>query len=236
MRRSFSKSFAFMVVLSGFAACPNSPLSHGLWPSQSRFARQLSRTRESQNETYRLQPPTRAGEVARRAGEGRLPRAGELSSEARLRGLSSLATAYHTGAQIARKVRVLSRCRAYGGGAGRGILAAEKPKNQGGGSYFMEKVTLAIDIGASSGRHIVGWTEGGRLGTREVYRFADGPQRPRGRLVWDIDGILAHVKAGIREAFRRYPSIRSLSIDTWAVDYVLLDRDGAPIYPCYAYR
>lgn len=100
----------------------------------------------------------------------------------------------------------------------------------------MEKVTLAIDIGASSGRHIVGWTEGDRLCTEEVYRFPNGPQRQDGHLVWDIDGILAHVKAGIREAFRRYPSIRSLSIDTWAVDYVLLDRDGAPIYPCYAYR
>ena len=67
----------------------------------------------------------------------------------------------------------------------------------------MEKVTLAIDIGASSGRHIVGWTEGDRLCTEEVYRFPNGPQRQDGHLVWDIDGILAHVKAGIREAFRR---------------------------------
>ena len=101
----------------------------------------------------------------------------------------------------------------------------------------MEKrYCLAVDIGASSGRHIVGWMEDGRLCTEEVYRFPNGVQRQDGHLVWDIEGILAQVKAGLKAAFARYPRIESLSIDTWAVDYVLLDRDDAPIYPCYAYR
>ena len=95
---------------------------------------------------------------------------------------------------------------------------------------------LAVDIGASSGRHIVGWMEDGRLCTEEVYRFPNGVQRQDGHLVWDIEGIFAHVKEGLKAAFARYPRIESVSIDTWAVDYVLLDRDDAPIYPCYAYR
>ena len=95
---------------------------------------------------------------------------------------------------------------------------------------------LAVDIGASSGRHIVGWMEDGRLCTEEVYRFPNGVQRQDGHLVWDIEGIFAHVKEGLKAAFARYPRIESVSIDTGAVDYVLLDRDDAPIYPCYAYR
>ena len=95
---------------------------------------------------------------------------------------------------------------------------------------------LAVDIGASSGRHIVGWMEDGRLCTEEVYRFPNGVQRQDGHLVWDIEGILAQVKAGLKAAFARYPRIESVSIDTWAVDYVLLDAQDQPVYPVYAYR
>lgn len=99
----------------------------------------------------------------------------------------------------------------------------------------MQEKFLAIDIGASSGRHIVGWMDGGRIHTEEVYRFPNCVQRVDGHLEWDIDGMFAHVKQGIRAAFARYPQIKSLSIDTWAVDYVLLKKDE-PIYPVYAYR
>ena len=95
---------------------------------------------------------------------------------------------------------------------------------------------LAVDIGASSGRHIVGWMEDGRLCTEEVYRFPNGVQRQDGHLVWDIEGIFAHVKDGLKAAFARYPRIESVSIDTWAVDYVLLDAQDQPVYPVYAYR
>lgn len=95
---------------------------------------------------------------------------------------------------------------------------------------------LAVDIGASSGRHIVGWMEDGRLCTEEVYRFPNGVQRQDGHLVWDIEGIFAHVKEGLKVAFARYPRIESVSIDTWAVDYVLLDAQDQPVYPVYAYR
>ena len=97
------------------------------------------------------------------------------------------------------------------------------------------KVCLAIDIGASSGRHIAGWTENGELRTREVYRFPNGVTEQDGHLTWDIDALLSHVKTGIDEALKEFPQIESLSVDTWAVDYVLMhgDREAAP---CYAYR
>ena len=99
----------------------------------------------------------------------------------------------------------------------------------------MQRIFLAIDIGASSGRHIVGIEADGALQTDEVYRFPNGMQRENGHLIWDIEGIFQHVKAGIKAAFAKYPHIDSLSIDTWAVDYVLL-KGGAALLPCHAYR
>ena len=94
---------------------------------------------------------------------------------------------------------------------------------------------LAIDIGASSGRHIVGWMEDGGLKTKEVYRFPNGVQERNGHLVWDVDALLAHVKAGIAAAKAEFREIVSLSIDTWGVDYVLL-RGNEEVRPVYAYR
>lgn len=100
---------------------------------------------------------------------------------------------------------------------------------------MQKKVYLAIDIGASSGRHIVGWRENGEIKSEEVYRFPNGVQEADGHLIWDMERLLAEVKAGITTAKVKYPKIESLSIDTWAVDYVLLRGDN-PIWPCYAYR
>ncbi len=97
------------------------------------------------------------------------------------------------------------------------------------------KRVLAIDIGASSGRHIVGWLEGGELKTEEVYRFPNGVTKLDGHLTWDIDALLGHVRRGIDEALGRFGAIESLSIDTWGVDYVLL-RGDEEVRPCYAYR
>ena len=95
---------------------------------------------------------------------------------------------------------------------------------------------LAIDIGASSGRHIVGWQEDGKLKTEEVYRFPNGATEKDGHhLTWDINSLICHVKKGIEKAKEAFPSIVSLSIDTWGVDYVLL-RGSEEIIPCYAYR
>ena len=94
---------------------------------------------------------------------------------------------------------------------------------------------LAIDIGASSGRHIVGWQENGVIRSEEVYRFPNGVHEENGHLVWDVRHLFIHVVSGILEAFKKYPKIESLSIDTWGVDYVLLKGDEE-VYPVYAYR
>ena len=94
---------------------------------------------------------------------------------------------------------------------------------------------LAVDIGASSGRHIVGWRENGQLQTKEVYRFPNGVETENGHLVWNIGALFSYVKNGIDEALKAFPSIKSLSIDTWGVDYVLMKGDKE-VLPCYAYR
>ncbi|MGN1413419.1 MAG: rhamnulokinase family protein [Anaerovoracaceae bacterium] len=97
------------------------------------------------------------------------------------------------------------------------------------------KYYLAIDIGASSGRHIVGWSEGGERKTKEVYRFPNGMVRKDGCLTWDTNHLVFHVKKGIDAAIAACGSVESLAIDTWGVDYVLL-QNGKEIGPCYAYR
>ena len=94
---------------------------------------------------------------------------------------------------------------------------------------------LAIDIGASSGRHILGWPEDGAIRTKEVYRFPNGVKREDGHLTWDVEALYAHVLQGLRETFRVCPELSSLSVDTWGVDYVLLKGDKE-VYPVYAYR
>ena len=97
------------------------------------------------------------------------------------------------------------------------------------------KYYLAIDIGASSGRHIIGWRENGKINQQEIFRFPNGVKKDGEHLVWDIESLYLNVVEGIRRAFEQYPSIESLSVDTWGVDYVLLNNDSE-IYPVYAYR
>ncbi len=98
------------------------------------------------------------------------------------------------------------------------------------------KYYLAIDIGASSGRHIVGYRgDDGKLVTEEIYRFPNGMIKEGGHLVWDTEALLASILEGIKACFARFGSIESLSIDTWGVDYVLLKGDE-PVKPTYAYR
>ena len=63
---------------------------------------------------------------------------------------------------------------------------------------------LAIDIGATSGRHIVGWREAGEARTKEVYRFSNGVTELDGHLLWDTKTLLAEVKNGIYEAVKEF--------------------------------
>ena len=97
------------------------------------------------------------------------------------------------------------------------------------------KYYLSIDIGASSGRHIVGWKENHEIRTQEVYRFPNGVSEVNGSLTWDIEALENHVRHGFDAAIAAFPKIESLSIDTWGVDYVLLDHDRQ-VSPCFAYR
>lgn len=95
---------------------------------------------------------------------------------------------------------------------------------------------LAIDIGASSGRHILGRLQDGRLESEEIYRFENGIHNDNGVLVWDIDNLVREVKAGIAhcKALGKIPA--TVAIDTWGVDYVLLDANMQEIRPAVAYR
>lgn len=99
----------------------------------------------------------------------------------------------------------------------------------------MKKHYLAIDIGASSGRHIVATVFDGKITTSEVYRFKNGVKTSNEHLIWDIEYLFGEVKNGIKAAFSEYEKIESLAIDTWGVDYVLLN-GNTPITPCFSYR
>src|ERR1035438_7704629 len=88
----------------------------------------------------------------------------------------------------------------------------------------------AVDIGASSGRVIVGSFEGGRVTMTETGRFANGPvsvqERCGARLHWDVLRLWAGVLKGLRTAVRDAGSLDGVGIDTWGVDYGLVDLDG----------
>jgi rhamnulokinase len=98
------------------------------------------------------------------------------------------------------------------------------------------KHVLAIDIGAGSGRHILGiQNEDGVIDTKEVYRFGNSPLPADGHLTWDMEHIFCEVVEGIKAALKVHPKIDSLAIDTWGVDYVLMKGDEA-VSPCFCYR
>lgn len=86
---------------------------------------------------------------------------------------------------------------------------------------------VAVDLGASSGRVIAGRLERGRLRTSELSRFANRPVPVRGTLHWDVLGLWAGILDGLRAAGRQDRRVASVGIDTWAVDFGLLDGDGA---------
>ena len=100
----------------------------------------------------------------------------------------------------------------------------------------MQTCTLAVDIGASSGRHIVGTVQDGRIVLQEVYRFENGVRRKDGHLCWDIDTLAREVVNGLRAAHDAGFAPATIGIDTWAVDFVLLDEAGQRIGDAVAYR
>lgn len=95
---------------------------------------------------------------------------------------------------------------------------------------------LAIDIGASSGRHILSHIESERLVLEEIYRFDNNLTQSKDGLVWDIENLFSEVLNGIKKCKEMGKIPKSIAIDTWGVDYVLLDENKKEIKPCYCYR
>ncbi len=94
---------------------------------------------------------------------------------------------------------------------------------------------LAVDIGASSGRAIIGNVKDGKIVLEEVFRFENSQVRLNGHDCWDIDRLVESVKAGIDAAIAKGP-VESIGIDTWGVDFVLLDEKGERCSDAVAYR
>ena len=100
---------------------------------------------------------------------------------------------------------------------------------------------LAIDIGASSGRHIVSYLENGKMITEEIYRFQNGPEMKTGydgkqHLTWDPDRLFQEILNGLKRAKELDRVPYSVGIDTWGVDYALLDENDKAIGGVYCYR
>ena len=100
----------------------------------------------------------------------------------------------------------------------------------------MEKYFLAVDIGASSGRHILGSVQNGKLTLEEVYRFSNGMIKKNGSLCWDTDALCESVVEGMRECAKigKIPSY--MAIDTWGVDFALIDAEGNLVGDTVGYR
>ncbi|EGO65540.1 rhamnulokinase [Acetonema longum] len=100
----------------------------------------------------------------------------------------------------------------------------------------MKNYYLAIDIGASSGRHILGWIENEKIWIEEIYRFENRLIEKNGHLCWDLEQLFQEILQGIMRCkkYNRIP--KSIGIDTWGVDFVLLDERQEILGETVAYR
>ena len=95
---------------------------------------------------------------------------------------------------------------------------------------------LAVDIGASSGRHILFSKENGRIRMSEIYRFENGMKKKDGHRIWDVEHLSREIVAGMKKAGEMGKIPVSVAVDTWGVDYVLLDEDDHILGDVYGYR
>ena len=95
---------------------------------------------------------------------------------------------------------------------------------------------LAIDIGASSGRHILGSVENGKIKLEEIYRFENGISKIGNEYCWNIEQLFKDIKTGIKKCKEIGRIPKSIGIDTWAVDFVLLDQNDELLGNAVAYR
>ncbi len=95
---------------------------------------------------------------------------------------------------------------------------------------------LAVDIGASSGRHILSHIEDGKLVLEEIHRFENGFSKKNGHQCWDIDHLFDEIVEGMKKCREMGKIPASIGIDTWGVDFVLLDKDGNRLGDAVSYR
>ncbi|NCB32235.1 MAG: rhamnulokinase, partial [Clostridia bacterium] len=95
---------------------------------------------------------------------------------------------------------------------------------------------LAIDIGASNGRMVLGHMEPDGMQMEEIYRFPNGMCKENDYLCWDVDALLGHMVTGLQKCGELGKKPDTLGIDTWGVDYVLLDENGERLSDAVAYR
>ncbi len=100
----------------------------------------------------------------------------------------------------------------------------------------MEKYYLAVDIGASSGRHMLASMKDGKMQLEEVYRFPNGMDNKNGTLCWDVDRLITEIKNGLKKCKEIGKIPVSMGIDTWGVDYVLLDKNDNILGDTVGYR
>lgn len=95
---------------------------------------------------------------------------------------------------------------------------------------------LAVDIGASSGRHILGWQENGKMRLEEIYRFTNELENKNNHLCWNMERLFAEVVNGIKKCKELNRLPKSIGIDTWGVDFVLLDENMQMLGDAVGYR
>lgn len=100
----------------------------------------------------------------------------------------------------------------------------------------MGKYYLAIDIGASSGRHILGCLNNGKISIEEIYRFSNGMDNVNGTLCWDVDRLFDEILKGMKKCREIGKIPESVGVDTWGVDFVLLDKEDKIVGQTVGYR
>lgn len=100
----------------------------------------------------------------------------------------------------------------------------------------MSRYYLAVDIGASSGRHMLASVADGKIQLEEVYRFPNGMKDKNGTLCWDVEELFTEIKNGLKKCKELGKIPATMGIDTWAVDYVLLDGEDKILGDTVGYR
>src|SRR5512138_2163823 len=100
----------------------------------------------------------------------------------------------------------------------------------------MKNHYLACDLGAESGRLMLGTLADGRMELKEIHRFPNTPVKAGGALHWNMQGLFDSLKAGLKKAAALRLPFASISTDSWGVDYILYGRDGSIMSPTFHYR